>query len=263
VRRNTLAIPPSALRITLMALLAPCLLAAQGDSSRSRDGIVARYTLQQLEKGDRNDRYRVVLTAENTNPHEVYYGKPLRKQPDGTLVMDAAADRSFARVRIYNTSGLEGFLGQTASVAGDDARLQAEGDQQLFRIAAGRRLTTELTFTVRAGKTPNMMLMLDGGIRKLDGFRVRTVTGAGTGIGAGEWVSDCGNVGMSIVLTRNAAGQTVLEQNVNGRRQTWQQVSEGVFEKAGDNTARVTYNKAGDIYTYSNEDGATCIWRKR
>jgi hypothetical protein len=101
--------------------------------------------------------------------------------------------------------------------------------------------------------------MLDGGMKKREEFRVRTgMTGS-----SGDWVSDCGGIGMFLAMTKNAAGQNVLEQTVNNRRQTWVQVSEGVFEKAADKTARVTYNKAGNIYTYSNEDGATCIWRMR
>ncbi|NDC76767.1 MAG: hypothetical protein EBZ67_02665 [Chitinophagia bacterium] len=245
--------------VSVAAMFAPRPVAAQNDSSRSRDGIIARYTLQLLEKGDRNDRYRVVLTAENTNPYEVLYGKPVRKQPDGSMGMNTGDDRSFARVRIYNSSGFEGFLGQTASLAGEDTRLQAEGDVQLFRIAAGVALRTEMDFTVRSGKTPNMLLMLDGGIKKRDDFRVRSgMTGS-----SGNWVSDCGAIGMFLTITKNTAGQTILEQTVNNRRQTWVQVSEGIFEKAGDNTARVTYNKAVNIYTYSNEDGATCIWRMR
>lgn len=245
--------------LTLAALFIPRSVAAQNDSSRSRDGIVARYTLQLLQKGDRNDRYRVLLTAENTNPYEVFYGKPVRKQPDGSMGMNSGDDRSFARVRIYNSSGFEGFMGQTAALDGEDTRLQAEGDVQLFRIAAGGSLRKEMEFTVRSGKTPNMLLMLDGGMKKREDFRVRSgMTGS-----SGNWVSDCGGIGMFLALTKNTAGQAILEQTINNRRQTWVQVSEGVFEKAGDNTARVTYNKAGNIYTYSNEDGATCIWRMR
>jgi hypothetical protein len=239
--------------------LAPVDLSAQNDSTRSRDGIIARYTLQLLEKGDRNDRYRVVLTAENSNRYEVFYGKPVRRQPDGSMGMNTGDDRSFTRVRIYNTSGLEGFLGQTASLAGEDTRLQAEGDVQLFRIPPGRGLQTEMTFTVKSGKAPNLLLMLDGGLQKREAFRVRSgMTGS-----SGDWVSDCGGIGMFLTLSKNAAGKPVLEQTVDNRRQTWVQVSEGIFEKVGDNTARVIYNKAGDVYTYSNEDGATCVWRKR
>jgi hypothetical protein len=244
---------------SLAAMFVPGSVTAQNDSSRSREGIVARYTLQLLEKGDRNDRYRVLLTAENTNAYEVFYGKPVRKQPDGSMGMNTGDDRSFARVRIYNSSGFEGFLGQTASLAGEDTRLQAEGDVQLFRLAAGASLRTEMDFTVRSGKTPNMLLMLDGGIKKRAEFRVRSgMTGS-----SGDWLSDCGGIGMFLTITKNASGQAVLEQTINNRRQTWVQVSEGVFEKPGDNTARVTFNKAGNIYTYSNEDGATCIWRMR
>lgn len=239
--------------------LSPHPLEAQNDSSRSRDGIVARYTMQLLEKGERNDRYRVVLTADNTNPYDAYYGKPVRKQPDGSMGMNTGDDRSFARVRIYNSSGLEGFLGQTATLSGEDTRLQAEGDVQMFRLAAGSRLQTELTFTVRSGKVPNSMLMLDAGMKRHEAFRVISgMTGS-----SGDWVSDCGGIGMFLAMSKNAAGQAVLEQTVDNRRQTWLQVSEGIFEKPGDNTARVTYNKAGNIYTYSNEDGATCIWRRR
>lgn len=245
--------------VSVAVTLSPHPLAAQNDSSRSRDGIVARYTMQLLEKGERNDRYRVVLTADNTNPYDAYYGKPVRKQPDGSMGMNTGDDRSFARVRIYNSSGLEGFLGQTATLSGEDTRLQAEGDVQMFRLAAGSRLQTELTFTVRSGKVPNSMLMLDAGMKRREAFRVISgMTGS-----SGDWVSDCGGIGMFLAMSKNAAGQAVLEQTVDNRRQTWVQVSEGIFEKPGDNTARVTYNKAGNIYTYSNEDGATCIWRRR
>lgn len=245
--------------MSVAVTLSPHPLAAQNDSSRSRDGIVARYTMQLLEKGERNDRYRVVLTADNTNPYDAYYGKPVRKQPDGSMGMNTGDDRSFARVRIYNSSGLEGFLGQTATLSGEDTRLQAEGDVQMFRLAAGSRLQTELTFTVRSGKVPNSMLMLDAGMKRREAFRVISgMTGS-----SGDWVSDCGGIGMFLAMSKNAAGQAVLEQTVDNRRQTWVQVSEGIFEKPGDNTARVTYNKAGNIYTYSNEDGATCIWRRR
>lgn len=62
---------------------------------------------------------------------------------------------------------------------------------------------------------------------------------------------------------KNERSQVQLVQMINGKQQVWQMISENIFEKINDKSASLTYNKTGNIFTYTNVDGVICMWNKK
>ena len=240
--------------VTLIILLTTSHSIAQStDTVRSKDGITVTYTLKKTSTGDKHDWYHLDLFARNDNPHDVYYAKY-------SATTTTPNTYSFSRVIIYNTSRLEGFGGTTIPVQGDATGMKTDRNMILFRIAVGRQIRTTQEFTVKTGQRPNVFFGIDGPFQKLDAYKLVVSSEPVT---AGLWVSSCGNVSMDLQQVTQTGGRIELKQRVNGREQTWVRNAQGVFEKPGDTSARLSWNSVGNVYTYTNDDGVVCLWQKK
>lgn len=246
--------------ICLRTLLATFLLMpgiavrSQGtDTIRSKDGITVTYTLKKTSAGDKHDWYRLDMSARNDLPHDVYYSK-------FSASTTTPNTYSFSRVIIYNTSRLEGFGGTTIPVQGDATGMKTDRNMMLFRIGAGRRISTSAEFTVKSGQQPNVFFGLDGPFQKLETFKLVM---SSEPVSAATWISSCGNVAMELQQSPQPDGRIELRQRVNGREQVWIRNAQGIFEKPGDPGARVSWNSVGNVYTYTNDDGVVCLWQKK
>jgi hypothetical protein len=68
---------------------------------------------------------------------------------------------------------------------------------------------------------------------------------------------------MELQQISQPGGRMELRQRVNGRDQTWVRNTQGIFEKPGDTSARLSWNSVGNVYTYTNDDGVVCLWQKK
>ena len=79
----------------------------------------------------------------------------------------------------------------------------------------------------------------------------------------GEWVSNCGNNTMNLVLQKNFSNETVIKQLINGKENIWLKINPSTFKKQVDSTTTITFNRATNNFSYATNDGANCIWSKK
>lgn len=63
--------------LTVTTIFYSSLIAQTKSTLNNQDGIQVSYELTKIEDGSKKDTYLVVLKAENTNDHDVYYSVPL------------------------------------------------------------------------------------------------------------------------------------------------------------------------------------------
>lgn len=224
-----------------------------------RDGITLKYELSKIDDKDKKDQYVVVFTAINTNDYDLYYAVPMMKQKDSTYKLNSFENKSFCDLVVKNSTGLKSLIDNRAKVSGMETQFTTRTNEVLFKISKGQTMSGDLKFYVKSDQIPVLTNEFRTTLRKLDEFDI--------GINAlfinGAWEMSCGNTRMSLSLIKTERGQVQLVQLVNGKQQVWHMVSENVFEKINDKSATLTYNKIGNIFTYSNIDGAVCMWNKR
>lgn len=225
----------------------------------SQSGINLSYQLSKIEESDKRDRYKLVVTAENVNPHDVYYTIAMKKQPDGQFRLNSYDNFALAEVYAKNATGLMGVLNDAAKITGEQTKAVTKTNEVLFKLAKGQMLTGEVRFAVKPGQKPELVSKFNRPVKKIEEY---DMTASGEPL-VGSWISNCGNVSMTLKPGKNDKGQDVIYQTVNGRQNVWLMISENVFEKPGDKQATVTFNRTGNIYTYTNLDGVVCIWSKK
>lgn len=224
-----------------------------------QSGINLSYQLSKIEASEKRDRYRLVVTAENVNSHDVYYTIAMKKQPDGQFRLNSYDNFSLAEVYAKNATGLMGVLNEAAKITGEQTKAVTKNNEVLFKLAKGQVLTGEVRFAVKPGQKPELVSKFNRPIKKIEEY---DMTASGEPL-TGSWISNCGNVSMTLKPGKNDKGQEVIYQTVNGRQNTWLMISDNIFEKPGDKQATLTFNKTGNIYTYTNLDGVVCIWSKK
>ena len=83
------------------------------------------------------------------------------------------------------------------------------------------------------------------------------------GIVNGDWIANCGNIQMSLVMMKNEKNELVIQQSVYGKKNIWKKTTANTFQKAEDKTSILSYNKKDNNFTYSNEDGVICSWNRK
>ena len=238
---------------------------------RTQDGITIRATSELLEKSDKKDKFRVIITASNGNPQDMFYAVQKKPQPNGTTGLGKSDPRHFVEVMLTNPGSLKDFMGGTIKLSGDQTSELTGRDEILFRIPAGAGITGEMTILVRSGKQPEFSCQFTGPIRSRDAFLGGTdvpVSGqpGQPGMiptGTMVWTSSCNNPDQQLFRRPGSNGKQELVMTYRGKQTVWQQISAGVYEKPGRPGARITHEPAADIYTYTHIDGAICIWRRR
>lgn len=228
-------------------------------SLSGQSGVNLSYQLFKLEESDKKIRYRLLVTAENGNAHDIFYSIAMKKQADGQFRLNSYENMSLCEVYPKNATGLMGVLMDAAKITGSETKIITKNNEVLFKLAKGQVLTSELRFNVKPGQTPDITSKFNRPIRKIEEF---DMSPSGESLTAG-WISNCGNISMTLKSAQNDKGQQIILQSVNGRQNTWLMISENVYEKPGDKQATLTFNKTGNIYTYSNTDGVVCIWSRK
>jgi hypothetical protein len=236
-----------------------CVTAQDKVPLNGQSGINLSYQLTKLEESDKRDRYKLVVVAENTNPHDVYYTIAMKKQQDGQFRLNTYENMALCEAYPKNATGLMGVLNDAAKITGEQTKAVTKTNEVLFKLSRAQVLTSEVRFAVKPGQKPEIVSKFNRPTRKIEEY---DMTAAGEPL-TGAWISNCGNVSMTLKPSKNDKGQDVIYQTVNGRQNTWLMISENVFEKPGDKQATVTFNRTGNIYTYTNMDGAICIWSKK
>lgn len=224
-----------------------------------QSGINLSYQLSKIEESDKRDRYKLVVTAENVNPYDVYYTIAMKKQTDGQFRLNSYDNFSLAEVYPKNATGLMGVLNDAAKITGEQTKAVTKNNEVLFKLAKGQVLSGEVRFAVKPGQKPELVSKFNRAVKKIEEY---DMTSTGEPL-TGSWISNCGNVSMTLKPGKNDKGQEVIYQTVNGRQNTWLMISDNIFEKPGDKQATLTFNKTGNIYTYTNLDGVVCIWSKK
>lgn len=245
--------------IVAFSLVQLIALAQEKTPLNGQSGINLFYQLSKIETSEKRDRYKLVITAENVNPYDVYYTIPMKKQTDGQFRLNSYDNFSLAEVYAKNATGLMGVLNDAAKITGEQTKAVTKNNEVLFKLAKGQILTGEVRFAVKPGQKPELISKFNRPIKKIEEY---DMTPGGEPL-TGAWVSNCGNIPMTLKPGKNDKGQDVIYQNVHGRQNTWLMISENVFEKPGEKQATLTYNRTGNVYTYTNIDGVVCIWSKK
>ncbi len=222
----------------------------------SQDGVEVSYQLTKISAGSKKDSYLVVIKAENKNDFDLFYSVPLSKQADGSSTLSALANKSFAQSTVRNSTGL---FGDNVNLNGSETKMMTNDDRLLFTITKGGFITGEKEFKVKTGIKPiitNTFLMP---MKSIDNFDLAV----NEGIVNGDWIANCGNIQMSLVMMKNEKNELVIQQSVYGKKNIWKKTTANTFQKAEDKTSILSYNKKDNNFTYSNEDGVICSWNRK
>jgi hypothetical protein len=259
VKTNSKNMKPTFLAIVVLAIASMQGKAQVKGDLNAQDGISVSYELTKQSEGDKKDKYILVVTAINTNDYDLFYTVPMMKQPDGQYKLNSFENKSFCEASCSNSTGLMSVLGDKAKLSGQETSFITKNNEIIFKIGKGQRITADAKFTVKPGQQPIITNSFRGALRKLDQFDI----GMNAQFINGTWVGNCGNIPMGLSYSKSPTGQNQVTQIINGRQQVWLMVSENVFEKPNDKTATLTYNKAGNVFTYTHTDGVICIWSKK
>lgn len=228
----------------------------------NQDGVYVTYELTKLESTSKKDTYLAIIKAENKNSFDVYYtaqqyrpGYGLGTAPSQTNSLNGQA---FAQANVRNSTE---FLGDYDYVPlkGNMTRAITTNNQVLYVLESGRSVTTEKKFKVKTGVKPILTNSFLVPLRPIDYFDLaiseETVNG--------DWVSSCGNILMSLMLTRNENGEIIIRQIINGKQNIWRKAGSNTFEKMYDRGITITYNKINGSFSYTSSDGVLCNWIRR
>lgn len=247
--------------ILLLAFAATCMTsnAQQSVELPEQNGIKLSYQLSKIKGSNKKDQYVVVFTAYNKNDFDLYYAVPMMRQKDSSYKLISFEKKPFWELVIKNSTGLNSLLDNRAGVSGEQTQLTTRKNEVLFKISKGQTMTGDLKFFVKSAQVPVFSNESKWVLRRLDEYDI--------GINGlfinGSWEVNCGGTKMSLSLTKNEHSQVQLIQLINGKQQVWQMITENIFEKINDKSASLTYNKIGNIFTYTNVDGVICMWTKK
>jgi hypothetical protein len=244
--------------ILLVVSLSICysLTAQEKITLNTQDGIQVTYELTKMDDGDKKDTYLVIVKAENTNSHDVYYSVPMTKQANGTFVVSATANLLFAQTSVRNSTSL---FGDHVNLKGTETKITTNDNKLLYTLPKGAFISGEQKFKVKKGAKPVLTNTFLLSLKPLDYYDVAINE---TMIN-GDWVSDCGNIQMNLTMTKNEHGGEVLQQLVNGKQNNWVKKTAHTFEKTADSNANLSFNKTNGSFTYTNTDGVLCVWKRK
>jgi hypothetical protein len=222
----------------------------------NQDGMYVSYELTKIDAGTKKDTYLVVVKAENKNDYDVFYSVPLTKQANGSNAVSILENKLFAQSVVRNSTAL---FGDNINLAGQETKLITNDNRILYSISKGNFITAEKEFKVKPGVKPIITNTFLLPLKSIDNFDIAINEAAING----DWNSNCGNMQMTLTLTKNEKNETVIHQLVNGKQIVWRKTTANTFEKLNDSTTTLSYNKQNNSFSYSTTDGVSCLWTKK
>ncbi len=242
--------------LTLSLFFFSFLQAQDKISLNNQDGIYVTYELTKIEDGPKKDTYLAVVRAENKNDFDVFYSIPLIKQANGTTGISILENRLFAQSSVRNSLSL---FGDNINLTGNETKLITNDNKILYSISKGNFITNEKEFKVKKGVKPILTNTFLLPLKSIDNFDIAVNE---TTIN-GDWSSSCGNMQMTLTMSMNEKGETVIQQLINGKQNIWRKTTANTFEKLNDTSTTLSYNKQNNSFNYSTTDGVTCLWTKK
>jgi hypothetical protein len=165
-------------------------------------------------------------------------------------------DKGFTKLKVRNAVGI---FGGGQSIIGDQTKYKTTEDALLFELKRGNIYTYETTFKVKSGDKPMITNSFLKSLKTVDSFDLK----ASTKMLNGDYISNCGNFKMNLLMQNNTEHGEHLLQTTNGHQFIWVRLSETTFTRENrTEDYSLTFNKSNNTYTYSTSDGVTCIWSK-
>ncbi|MFI5221858.1 MAG: hypothetical protein ACHQK8_06005 [Bacteroidia bacterium] len=225
----------------------------------NQDGIYVTCEFTKISDNGKKDKYVCSVRAENRNNYDVYYTVALIKDANGAEVVNSA--EGFSQVSVRNSTGLfgSGIFGAQQTLKGQETKFKTTDNKMLFMIGRGQFISSEFDFHVLKGEKPIITNTFSKSLQKSGFFEVVL----NEAMVNGNWVANCGTVQMNLVMTTNERKETIIQQEVNGRRNTWIKINDYSFEKMNDRSVTITFNRSDNTFLYSNTDGVICSWMKK
>jgi hypothetical protein len=222
----------------------------------NQDGIYVTYELTKIEEGSKKDTYLAVVKAENKNDYDVFYSIPLTKQANGSTAISILENKLFAQSSVRNSTGL---FGDNINLTGQETKLITNDNKILYSISKGNFITAEKEFKVKKGAKPILTNTFLLPLKSIDNFDIAVNEATING----DWISNCGNIQMTLTMAKNEKNETVIQQLINGKQNIWRKTTANTFEKLNDKTTTLSYNKQNNSFSYSTTDGVSCVWTKK
>lgn len=249
------------MKLKLIALLFICnakLFAQQVIELKNQDGVYISLELTKLSSdGDKKDKYLFSIKAENKNDYDVYYEVQDIPAGNSTAYAQAQGYKNFAELTAQNSVG---FLSTgKEGIAGRESKYKTSSGKVLFYIPSKSSLTSETKFSFKKDEKPIVTCVFIKSLKKIAEFEL----GITESIVDGTWISNCGSITMTLVLTKNTLGEVIIRQTVNGKINEWRKINSITYEKITDKLVTLTYNKDNLSFIYTNPDGVFCSWSKK
>lgn len=221
-----------------------------------KDDVEISYQLTSISKGDKKDKYLIVVSAINKGSFDLYYEVPVFKDDKGMDSFGIVPDIGFSKITIRNTTG---WFTDGVAVAGTQTTSKTEGGDVLFTLPKNKLMSFEFEFNTKAGIAPVITNTYIRGIQPLASFDVALNEAAVNG----SWTSSCNKNNLNeLKLSVDSTGKQYILQNVNGREFKWLKKSNTEFTKENDINSTLIYNKSSKAFAYQNSDGSSCTWTK-
>ena len=222
----------------------------------NQDGVFITYELTKIESNSKKDTYLAVVKAENKNEFNLFYGVQQTKLPNGTSQISILENQLFAQSSVRNSTSL---FGDNVNLKGNTTKFFTNDNKVLFTIGKGSFITAEKEFKVKSGVKPILTNTFLFTLKSIDNFDLAI----SEDIINGDWTSSCGNIQMALTLTKNEKGETLIQQQINGKQNSWRKTTLNTYEKVNDKSATLSYNKSNNSFNYSTTDGVVCGWTKK
>jgi hypothetical protein len=222
----------------------------------NQDGVFITYELTKIESSSKKDTYLAVVKAENKNDFAVFYGVPQTRLGNGTSQISPLENQLFAQSSVRNSTGL---LGDNINLKGNSTKFITTDNKALFTIGKGSFVTGEKEFKVKGGVKPVLTNTFLFPLKPIENFDLAI----SEEVINGDWISSCGNIQMALTLSKNEKGEAVIQQQINGKQNSWRKLTSNTYEKVNDKSATLSYNKTNNTFNYSTTDGVVCSWNKK
>lgn len=220
-----------------------------------QDGLVLSYSLTKLPgDNEKKDKYLFVIQVENTNDYDVYY------ETSTNTTSSTITTSGYAGIAEFKAQNSVGFLSTGLEyVVGQPTGLMTMNNTYLYKISKKSSATVDTKFSFKKDEKPIVTGKFKATTKKLEEFKLAVSSLAING----SWISNCGNIVMSLSLTKKTTGETVIIQTINGKVNEWIKTTANSFAKTTDRTTTLTYNSLDSTIIYNNPDGILCIWNKK
>jgi len=221
-----------------------------------KNGIKISYQLLLEKSSKKNDKYILIINAENTGDKDLFYEVNLYKNKDGKLRLPILPeDRGFTKIKIRNAKGL---FSKGKSIIGDNTKYLTTNIDKLFVVKKGDIYTIETTFKIKKGQKPLITNTFTASLNLLEDYDLKI----NSNMLEGSYTSNCGNTIININSKQSSEKGSYLIQTTNGKQFIWVKKSDDTFTRENNNDYTLTFNKNDNSFLYSTTDGITCNWIK-